>query len=72
MQLSELANLPLAERLQAMEMLWDSLCRESDFNPSPEWHAEVLEERRVELEQGKHTPWNEAKARLQDLARKGG
>ena len=28
MQTAELVALPLADRLQAMEALWDSLCRE--------------------------------------------
>jgi hypothetical protein len=70
MQLSELADLPLTDRLQAMETLWDSLCRDPNFDPSPAWHAEVLAERRAELEQGRHVPWDEAKARLQAMTRK--
>jgi hypothetical protein len=34
MQTAELIALPLAERLQAMEALWDSLCR-SEGKDSP-------------------------------------
>lgn len=64
MTMTELTSLPLAERLQAMETLWDSLCRDADFNPSPAWHAEVLQQRRAELDQGQHNPWDDAKARL--------
>lgn len=46
MQTSELLALPLAEHLQAMEGLWDSLCRDApDSVLSPAWHADVLDAR---------------------------
>ena len=47
---ADLANLPLEERLQCMEVLWDSL---RTSNPdSPEWHGKVLAERRAKIESG--------------------
>lgn len=61
---AELAERPLSERLQAMEALWDSLCREPHYDPSPVWHEPILIERRKELEQGQHSPWAQAKSRL--------
>lgn len=64
---TELADRPLVERIQAMEQLWDSLCREPNYNPSPAWHEEVLTERRAELQRGEHKPWQEVKAGLRNL-----
>ncbi|HVV01719.1 MAG TPA: addiction module protein [Verrucomicrobiae bacterium] len=42
----------LRERLQAIERLWDAVSRESINLPSPEWHREVLEERKARAERG--------------------
>lgn len=67
MTLPELATLPLAERLRAMEMLWDSLSQDPDFDPGPAWHAELLPARRAELEQGQHSSWDEAKIRIRTV-----
>ena len=53
MQTSELLALPLAEHLQAMEGLWDSLCRDApDSVLSPAWHADVLDARAKALDSG--------------------
>lgn len=42
----------MAERLQAMEQLWDALCREAEQVPSPSWHADVLADRKERAERG--------------------
>ena len=42
----------LAERLQAMEQLWDSLIREPGELASPEWHGEVVTGRIEKIAQG--------------------
>lgn len=60
----ELGQLPLTERIEAMEQLWDSLCREPGYDPSPDWHKAVLAERRKELQQGQVFAWDDVKARL--------
>jgi hypothetical protein len=36
----------MIERLQAMEALWDSLLDEESEIESPEWHQDILEERK--------------------------
>lgn len=41
------------KRLQAMEALWDSLIDEESEIESPEWHRDVLEERRRKIQTGK-------------------
>lgn len=69
---AELVALPLADRLLAMEALWDSLCREPDAKyPTPDWHADVLRERVSRLDAGQEsaTPWDEAKTRIRERAR---
>jgi hypothetical protein len=40
------------DKLQAMEVLWESLCRDAAEIESPAWHGEVLSERLVALERG--------------------
>lgn len=61
------AELPLAERLAAMESLWDSLCREDVAEISPPWHASVLEARRREPSEGQHRDWQPARQALHKL-----
>ena len=65
--LDALTQLPLAERLAAMESLWDSLCQDNAAELSPPWHAGVLEERLRELENGQHRHWQAAKNTLRQL-----
>ena len=64
MNMAELTTLPLVERLQAMEVLWDSLCRDDKFDPSPAWHADILAARMQEIHQGQSTDWKDAKPKI--------
>ncbi len=64
MNMVELSNLPLADKLQAMEVLWESLCRDTRYDPSPAWHAEVLAQRALEIQEGTSVSWIQAKAEL--------
>ena len=41
------------ERLQAMEALWDSILYEDGQLESPEWHNQILEERKSIISSGK-------------------
>lgn len=72
MQTAELVALPLKERLMAMEVLWESLCREpSQAMLVPDWHQDELAQRVVALHDGTATvtPWEEAKDRIRGLAK---
>jgi len=40
------------ERLQVMEALWDSFMEEDSKVESPEWHRDILEERKRKIEKG--------------------
>lgn len=71
MRATDLVALPLAERLLAMEILWDSLCREPGApHATPNWHADVLRQRMTAIASGDSvaTPWEEAKIRIRDKA----
>ncbi|MBU1340991.1 MAG: addiction module protein [Proteobacteria bacterium] len=51
------ASLPLnemtiAEKIVAMNQIWDDLMRNPDDIPSPEWHKEVLSARAKRVQNG--------------------
>ncbi len=45
-------KMSIIERLQTMEALWDSLIDEESEIESPEWHGDILEERKRKIEKG--------------------
>jgi hypothetical protein len=49
-----------------MELLWEDLSKTADAALSPEWHNDVLKERRKALMNGTthHSDWEEAKERI--------
>ena len=61
-----LAEMSVAEKLEAMERLWTDLSRHAADQTAPEWHAEILEERERRLAAGQEEvlDWEEAKRRL--------
>ena len=55
-----------SERMEAMELLWESFSTEGIDYPSPDWHGRVLAERSEIIDSGKAT-WlsvDELQARL--------
>jgi hypothetical protein len=63
-----LKEMTTEEKLQAMELLWDDLCRKIPESLSPQWHADVLKEREERIKEGQEgfRDWDEAKARLRE------
>ena len=57
-----------AEKLQAMEAIWDDLSRNGDEIESPAWHQQVLQERAARVRSGKEKfmDWDTAKKELRD------
>jgi len=49
---SELERMSVTERLQAMDQLWDSLNRCGHEIPSPDWHQDVLADRKARAQRG--------------------
>jgi len=62
----QLDEMSLADKISAMEILWDDLCRNADGISSPAWHGEQLKEREEQIQQGKDRfeDWEEAKKEL--------
>lgn len=58
-----LEEMTTKEKLKAMEMLWDDLCRRAPDFSSPSWHEDVLKEREQRIKDGKDrfVDWDQAK-----------
>jgi putative addiction module component (TIGR02574 family) len=67
----QIESMSVAEKVQLLETVWQSLCAHPGDVRSPEWHREVLEERARRLDDGRATisNWADAKARLLQLGR---
>lgn len=53
MNLGDIKKMSRIERLQAMEALWDSILHENEEIETPEWHQEILKERKALIAEGK-------------------
>ena len=63
---SQIEKMSVSERLQAMDQLWDSLNRSDEEIPSPDWHQEVLADRKARAQRGeaKFLTLDQLRARL--------
>ena len=52
MSITDIKKMPFAERVQLMEQIWDTLRDESEHIDSPDWHEDVLQERKEAFESG--------------------
>ena len=50
MNIDEFKTMSTVERLQAMEALWDSMLYENQIIDMPEWHEDILKERKKKLQ----------------------
>ena len=59
-------DMTLQEKLAAMELLWDDLARSPESIESPDWHKDILDERRQRVAEGKgqFTDWETAKTEI--------
>ena len=48
----EIERMSVADRLKTIEDIWDSLYRDADDVPSPDWHRDVLADRKARAERG--------------------
>ncbi len=69
LEASQIENMSVAERLQAIEQLWDAVCHEARDLASPDWHRQVLADRKLRAERGesKFLTLAQLRLRLQDL-----
>ena len=58
-----LKDMTTGEKLQAMELLWEDICRNIPDLSSPAWHGDILAEREKRVKEGeeKFVDWKEAK-----------
>ena len=64
--MKQISRMSSSERVEVMELLWESFAKEGIDYPSPDWHGRVLAERSEIIESGKAT-WlsvNELQTRL--------
>ena len=48
--MNELARLPVAERLELVQQLWDSIADSQEQLPIQEWHRELIRARLADFE----------------------
>lgn len=63
-----LDKMSIEEKIQAMEALWEDLCKSIEGVPSPEWHGKILKDRETALERGddKFIDWEDAKNNIRN------
>lgn len=56
------------EQIAALQLLWDRLASSPEGTEPPEWHGDVLADRRAAVENGtaKFVDWVDAKKRLRE------
>ena len=73
MHADNVTKLPLAQRLQIMEALWDSLTSDASVaSVIPAWNEKVLAQRTRRLDAGLESTssWIEAKERIREQSKK--
>ena len=67
----QLGEMSTADKLQAMEDLWEDLSRCADSIAVPPWHYSVLESREIELKGCREhfTDWETAKETIRSLVK---
>ena len=52
LEASQIESMSVAERLRAIEQLWDAVRHEMRDLASPDWHRQVLADRKLRAERG--------------------
>jgi putative addiction module component (TIGR02574 family) len=53
--MEQISRMSSSERVEAMELLWESFSKEGIDYPSPDWHVKVLAQRAEIIDSGKAT-----------------
>ncbi len=64
-----LESMTTPQKLEAMEALWASLCKNPSEVESPAWHAAILADRKRRIESGEAvvSDWELAKKRIREF-----
>ena len=65
--LDEILRLPVDQRLQLVEDVWDSIASSPESVPVPDWHRAELERRLAQPDPGPSLTWDEVRAKLRQL-----
>jgi len=65
MSITEIRQLPLNEKLQIMEAIWEDLRSRAEDVPVPQWHKELLDSPLAAVEAGREEvlEWDDIKGR---------
>lgn len=68
---STVKNMTIFEKISTMEVLWEDLCHNANSIESPDWHLEILNDRKSAIRDGMDTfmDWEEAKKTIKDTTR---
>lgn len=66
MSISDIPALPLREKLQILELIWDDLRRHVEKVDAPKRHQEILDSRQQRVDSGEATlqDWDTVKHRI--------
>ena len=64
--LEEILQLPIDQRLELVERVWDSIAATPESVPVPEWHKEVLDRRLGKDPEEPDVAWDELQIQLRD------
>ncbi len=66
MTIAEVHQLPLSEKLQIMEAIWEDLRSQAEAFPVPDWHKDLLDARQKAVEEGREEilDWDTVKSSL--------
>ena len=61
-------NLSVTDKIILMERLWNDLSRRPTDVASPDWHGDILDDRRAAVHEGRTAfiEWDDAKKRLRE------
>lgn len=64
--IDQIRELPLRDKLLAMEALWDDISKAESVLEVPQWHKTILDERERLIAEGKagYLDWEEAKRQI--------
>ena len=62
----QLDKMTTADKIRAMESLWDDLCKHADAVASQSWHKDILSQREKSVAKGKEkfNDWDREKKRI--------
>ena len=66
MTVAEVHQLPLSEKLQIMEAIWEDLRSQANAVPIPQWHKDLLDARHQAVKEGREEilDWDKVKDSL--------